>query len=146
MIFGILSWFKSRFSSRGPLALLSINILGPATPRARPAAAGRFMYPGPRVRMPGAHFQLTGSDFPPPRSHFQLPGSNFVFQAPNSRILGYLEGWILTAPRPDTHFWSPLPRKSSFQYPTRPDIACFWDHFSNRFYVDSLTKRSLYGA
>ena len=91
--------------------------------RARPAAAGVLVYPGSGVRIPGAHFQLMGSDFPPqgPISSFQAPNS--VSQAPNSRILGYLEGWILTAPRPDTHFWSPQPQKSSFPHTPRPEIS-----------------------
>ena len=46
-----------------PWRLTSINILGPGPARARPVAAGVFVYPGSGVRIPGHDFQLPASDF-----------------------------------------------------------------------------------
>ena len=72
--------------SATPWRLTSINILGPQVPRARPGAAGVFVYPGSGVRIPGHVFQLPGSDFSLRDSNIPFPGYDFSFQVPASSI------------------------------------------------------------
>ena len=92
--------------SATPQRLTSINILGPLTPRARPGAAGVFVYPGSGVRIPGHVFQLTGFRILILRlqysiselrlhflvSSFQHPSTHFQFNCRDSAVFDIV--WI----------------------------------------------------
>ena len=83
--------------------------------------------------VPGA-FSVSALHFPASRLQFSAFRLQFpAFQAPepptsrsqatNSRNLGYLNDWILSNPRLESHFWSPRSQTSSFP----PDFLIFFE-------------------
>ena len=69
----------AEFGPSAPLALLSINILGPGPPRARPAAAGVLVYPAAGVRSSMAQF---------PAPKLQVPASRPQFPRKSPQLVG----------------------------------------------------------
>ena len=95
--------------STGCSALLSINILGPRTPRARFTSAPKRRPALDRPKSSGDFFSLWVPFF-----SFQAPTSRS--QAPNSGNLGYVDDWILSTPWLEPHFWSSRSQNSSFPH------------------------------